>query len=398
MTLAAASLFVSPACPPLAAPSRSRVVIAAPLRPLFARRLSARRPLEPPTQPPSAPPRASLSPPPNTLPVTLFNTTIHLSARLVLLCVPMLWASYGICLKCLYTLPWALPPALFNLLRLTVASLTTLPALLHHLQSARSHQTRKLPVRTALVAGFELGMWTFVVNMLQIVGLRHTTAARGAFLSQMSTIIVPIAAFLCGMEPSIPRAVLLACVVSVFGVALLTLDNVSATFSWLGDGMMLLVAFMATVYILRSKQHSAKAHAGPLVPAKVIGQTFFALLYFSLSLLAMPASVSGGAAAVAGGALAWMAGATPVLVLANVMLVLWAGVCICWLSTVLQMRGQSLVSASEAVIIFTSTPLWAALMAWPLGERFGPRGIVGAALILCATAVASKAEGDNKAA
>lgn len=273
-----------------------------------------------------------------------------------------------------------------------MASLTTLPALFHHLQSARSHQTRKLPVRTALVAGFELGMWTFFVNVLQIVGLKHTTAARGAFLSQMSTIIVPIAAFLCGMEARIPRAVLLACVVSVFGVALLTLDNVSSTFSWLGDGMMLLVAFMATVYILRSKQHSSKAHAGPLVPAKVIGQTFFALLYFSLSLLMMPGSVRGV------GAVTWFTGATPILVAANVMLVLWAGVCICWLSTVLQMRGQSLVSASEAVIIFTSTPLWAALMAWPLGERFGPRGIIGAALILGATAVAGRAGSDKKTA
>ncbi|CAN8066727.1 unnamed protein product [Agarophyton chilense] len=213
-----------------------------------------------------------------------------------------------------------------------------------------------------------------------MTALRHTTASRGAFLNQMSTIIVPIAAYLFGMEKRLNPSVIFASIVSIFGVALLTLDNVSVSFSVLGDGIMLFTALLSTMFILRTKVHTKIAEKGPLVPAKVLGQTTFAAVYFVVSSLFAPCASKNVAN--------MFIGATPMLLMANVAMVLWGGIFISWMSTVLQVKGQKLVPASETVIIFTSMPLWASIWAWPLGERFGPRGIIGASLILGATAIA----------
>lgn len=375
------SLFV-PALPPCVVALRA--VSTHPSRPIFtpARLLRARR-FRSVSRPSIV---ATLSPPPNTLPFTVFNTTVHISGRFILLLVPILWASYGICLKLLYVLPWALHPSLFNVLRLAIGCIAALPPLLAPFRDPRN---RKLSVLSPLVlAGLELGMWTFLANVLQITALRHTTASRGAFLSQISTVIVPIAAYLLRMEKQISPSVILACLISVIGVAFLTLDSVSATFSLLGDGFMLLVAAVASVYILRCKVHSTVSHPDVLVSFKVIGQTAFALIYFAISYMFFPPVTAAFSNP--------FAGATPILILINAIIVVWAGVFISWLSTIIQVKGQALVSASEAVIIFTSMPLWAAVMAWPLGERFGPSGILGAILILGATIIAANAGRKNK--
>lgn len=53
------------------------------------------------------------------------------------------------------------------------------------------------------------------------------------------------------------------------------------------------------------------------------------------------------------------------------------------------------VSAPLAALIYTSEPLWGAMFAWVVaGERWGPRGWWGAALII-ASSLASQLGGDN---
>ncbi|CDF36250.1 unnamed protein product [Chondrus crispus] len=147
---------------------------------------------------------------------------------------------------------------------------------------------------------------------------------------------------------------------------------------------MLSTAFLAAGYVLRSKVHAEKAKNGPLVPFKVIAQAFFALLYLAVS--------SAGAlkGLTAASFTTFFAGATPTMIAVNVGIIVWAGLFISAGSTVLQIAGQALVSASEAVIIFSLTPLCAALLAIPLGERFGLKGIIGAGLILVSTLLASR--------
>lgn len=313
---------------------------------------------------------------PNKLQFSILSLSFNLSGRVILAIVPLLWASYSICLKWLYCLPWSLNPAIFNVLRLSVGSLIVIPSFIYDIKKNKGNKSYNM--LSFIRAGAELGFLTFVVNVMQINGLKYTTASRGAFLSQLSTVIVPLAAFTFGMEKKIGLPVIIASIISVFGVALLSLDSISAVFTWRGDGLLLLVAFVAAGFILRSKLYSEKIPSRPLVAMKVFAQNFYALLY-SFNIFTKPQTHS---------IQSIFAGATPMLLLFNIALVVWAGFFVCYLSTELQIQGQKMVSASEAAIIFTSTPIWAAILAVPLGERFGIQGSIGALMILFATLLA----------
>lgn len=319
---------------------------------------------------------------PRAMQISLLGVTIPISGRLMLLVVPLLWGSYSICLKWLYRLPWAISAALFNSLRLSLATLIFLPQLLRELCASKPAFNR----RKLLLSGAELGFYGFIVNVLQISGLRHTTASRGAFLSQLATVAVPIVAYLIGMEPSLPASRILAAFMALSGVACLTLDGAGAPFLWRGDGMLLGTAAAATMYVLRSKILAGQD--GPLVAAKVVTQSVLALLFLAGQALLSKARLPSLATV--------FRGATPMLLGVNAGIVLWAGVMVSVVSGVLQMRGQELVSASEAVLMFSFTPLWVAVLAIPLGERFGVRGMVGAGLIVASSLLASRPEGAVK--
>lgn len=321
------------------------------------------------------------------MPVSFLGLRFAVSGRLMLLLVPFLWASYSICVKWLYRLPWAISGSLFNFLRLAVAALFVLPRLVNEMSQVGASRKERIERSHVIMAGTELGFYTLLVNFLQILGLRHTTASRGAFLSQLSTIIVPIAAYATGLEPRLGWNICLAAIMAVIGVGCLTLDNVSSPFTWNGDGLLLGTAVAGTMYILRSKLHAGKG--GPLAEMKVVSQSIMAL-----GLLAVEGYVFGNGSLPSLGSI--FAGATPVLIAVNAGIILWAGLMVSVGSSTLQIKGQALVSASEAVVIFTFTPLWAAALAIPLGERFGLRGMIGAGLILISTLLASRRTSNGK--
>ena len=276
-----------------------------------------------------------------------------------LLLVPVFWSSYSFLLKVLYSLPWAVPASLFNLLRLTIACTFLLRSIRFDKKS--------------LIAGCELGFYTTFINVLQIIGYKHTSASQGAFLSQLSAVLVPIVSVILGMEADLPWNVMAAVPLSLSGVGLLTLSGGLNSLNLNGDGMLLLVACVGTVYTIRAKQYS-KENVIRLVAMKNLFQVFFSLAYF----LWNRPSLAG-----------FFVGATPMLVFYNALVILWAAVTIGFLGPLLQISGQKLVTPTQASVVFASTPLWATLWALPLGERLSPRGWAGATLIICATLLAS---------
>lgn len=63
-----------------------------------------------------------------------------------------------------------------------------------------------------------------------------------------------------------------------------------------------------------------------------------------------------------------------------------------------EMHALKAVSSPLAALIYTAEPLWGALFAWVLlGERWGPTGWAGAALIISSTLAAQFAGGAEKA-
>lgn len=314
-------------------------------------------------------------------PIKLFGRTFYISGRVLLMLVPMMWASYIVIIKLTYLLPWSLNPVAFNVARLFIASGFVLPTVIKHFrkggESVRS--------RTVL-AGSELGFWTFVVNCMQIYGLKYTTASRGTFLHQLFTIIVPFTAFAVGLESSISPKIYGASLVSVAGVALLSLDDMAVPLNLHGDGMLLASAFAGAWFLIKSKRHADLPDSSVVIGMKVISQFLFSLIF----LVSVYAKNLSSPTAIRNAICNVFVGATPLMLGVQLGLLFICGIVVSWVSTIVQLKGQKLVSASEAAVIFTTTPLWSALMAAPMGERFGLRGILGAFLILFASMVASK--------
>lgn len=322
----------------------------------------------------------------------------------------MLWASFIACAKLLYILPRALSPSFFNASRLLVSSLFFLPTLITELRRVRrATQARPTTAASAtsaaprfLTAGLELGALMFCANLAQIAGLRYTGASRAAFLNQLSTVFVPLAAAAFGLE-ALSTSVILGAACALAGVALLTFGGSTTAAAGaaaaaagglprLGDALEILAAVFTTLYVLRVSRHAraTKGKSGPLVAVKVVTQAILSVLWLGGRRL-----WSGGAAsatAVAVSAVPW----TPLAVLMNVGLVLWAGAVVSASTSWMQTKGQAAVPASEAAILYAAQPLWAAIIATLLlGETLGVSGMFGAGMIVAGTIVSSTGSKDE---
>lgn len=328
------------------------------------------------------------------VPFTFAGKTIHVPGRQVLTLVPILMASFIACAKLLYIIPVAISPSMFNALRLLVASLFFLPLLFRELSALRKPSDSEPKGTRFLSAGLELGALMFVANFLQIIGLRYTDASRAAFLQQLSTVLVPLAASVLGVE-MLSFRVAMGALFALSGVAMLTLGAPAAvgaaSLRWLGDGLELLSALFITIYMLRTSHHVKRIpRPGPIVAVKVVTQACLSFVWLAGRWIFTRAK--GTAATATTAAVSWTFGAVAV----NVLLVVWAGVFVSAATSWLQTKGQQAVPASETAILFAAQPLWASFIASTLfGERLGAAGMAGAGMIVAGTIVsgAGKNEG-----
>lgn len=238
----------------------------------------------------------------------------------------------------------------------------------------------------------------FIANLAQIFGLRHTQASRAAFLNQLSTVLVPLVAALCGLE-ALSGRVLVGAACALAGVALLTVGGGGAAVvaagavPWLGDVLEVLAACLFTLYVLRVSYHARKAgkNSGPLVAVKVVTQAGLSLVWLGGGAMWKRVFRQGGDVVKLVGVVApW----TPVAVLLNVFLVVWAGAMVSAASSWMQTMGQKAVPASEAAILYAAQPLWASVIATLfLGETLGGTGMLGAGFIVVGTVVSTVGRG-----
>lgn len=236
----------------------------------------------------------------------------------------------------------------------------------------------------------------FAANYLQILGLRYTDASRAAFLQQLSTVLVPVAAAGMGLEVLTPRLALGA-LCALAGVAFLTLASAPATtatavaaasLTRLGDALEIVSALLFAVYLLRTAHHvhSVNGKSSAMVAVKVITQATLSCLWLVSRKLFVGMKASSAAAAGVAMSAAW----TPLSVALNVLMVLWGGVMVSGLASWMQTKGQQVVPASEAAILFAAQPLWASVVAYfVFGETMGVCGMAGAGMIVAGTVVSS---------
>lgn len=207
-------------------------------------------------------------------------------------------------------------------------------------------------------AGAELGVWLWAGFYTQAVGLKYTSAGRGAFITSLNVIFVPMLAALAGRR--VGWVVWVAAATALAGAGVLCYDGVPAN---VGDLWVLGCALTFAVFIVRLEAAAARFPALALTAVQTLAVA-------ALSTGWMVSQVHAGFAGAA-----WWA-------------VIYLAVVCTALTTWLQTVGQRHVPAPQASIIFMLEPVFAAAFAYlTIGERMGWRGAVGAAFILGATAV-----------
>lgn len=229
--------------------------------------------------------------------------------------------------------------------------------------------------------GAELGLYVFIANIAQVLGLQQTSASRASFLVQLQTVFVPVLGTLLGVD-KIKVATGISSLVAIAGVLLLSLDKNAGTQSSLtGDALEILSAFFFSVYIIRLSQIAKNVNPNPLVATKIAVQAVLSIGWAFFTELTMQAKP---AIQIASANEPW----TVQAVLTGAGVVLWTGLMTSALSGWAQTKGQQAVPASEAALIFATQPLWAtAIAAAVLGEGFGIKGIAGGGLVFIATLV-----------
>ena len=250
-------------------------------------------------------------------------------------------------------------PLLFNLLRMSLAALVLL---LINFKELRGLTPADL--RLCLTAGLFLALgYSF-----QTSGLAHTTPSKSAFLTGLVVVLVPILNLIPRVAPPTspkPNAIVfLGAILAFAGLILLTSTpgTGAAILSGmhLGEWLTLLCAIAFAAHLL------TLAHAAPQLSARRLGtlQIAFAAVFmlFALPLGSRPTLHL-----------------TPTAMLALAITALLATAA----AFTIQSWAQQLLPPTHTALILTLEPVFAALTSLLFfHERFGPRELLGAALIL----------------
>jgi drug/metabolite transporter (DMT)-like permease len=252
-------------------------------------------------------------------------------------------------------------------------------------------------------AGMELGLWKFLGCTANLYGLSQTSAGHGAFLIQLTTLLVPAAQGMTGV--AIPARLWSAIALALAGVFVFTQDTgavgggaVSAASSLQGDALCVVAAIFYATYDLRLFQWGQRVAPLQLITNKVTTQAALSvgLLAASTVFGSVTNSNSGGGGDHSGGLepiLDFFTNASPRDLGLVGAVTLWSGMIVNGIVPYLQVGGQQAVGPARAQILYASQPLWAALLSFVfLGETVGPMGAVGGTAFLAAMATAATAE------
>jgi drug/metabolite transporter (DMT)-like permease len=221
-----------------------------------------------------------------------------------------------------------------------------------------------------------------------------TTANHGAFLLQLTTLIVPVLQAFRGER--LPRQAQFALLLALVGIVAFTqeptlasdvLGNADPSSIATGDALVLGAAFFYSLYDIQTFYWGREVPRKELVTIKVGFQAFLSVL---LCVCVSQQEV-----------LAYLEAGPDYATL--VPTVLWSGLIVNALATFLQVKGMQAVGPTRAQTIFASQPLWAAGMNYVvLGSVLGLQGLVGGAsfvgaLLLAATAQAPEVEATTSA-
>jgi drug/metabolite transporter (DMT)-like permease len=241
-------------------------------------------------------------------------------------------------------------PVGFILLRFIVGAIALLPFTLRRDWRRPGASTTKRDFWLAAVA---FGLVGFAGYWLQNAGLERTSTSNSAFITGLFVVFTPLIEIVFTRRRP-DRRVLLAVVVSAFGLYLLTGASVAIGS---GDALTLACAFMFAAWIVLGSIFSQRFDAIALTAAQM----------GVLVVCAVPAVAVAGMGTITG----------TVVVAALVTGVLCSAVAFS-----LQLWGQRYVEPTRAAVILMFEPVVAGFVAYAVGERLGANGYLGALVIL----------------
>ncbi|MCC7018956.1 MAG: DMT family transporter [Ardenticatenales bacterium] len=308
--------------------------------------------------------------------------TPRLRADLALLAVTAVWGATFVMVKDAVAV---VPPMTFNAVRCLMAG-----AVLVALGWRRLVRLD----RRLVVAGIGVGLALTAGYSLQVFGLQTTTPARAGFLTGLAVVFVPFLNW-----PVLRRLPLagdvVAAVVAVIGVALLSVQALPVAFgaaaagtsstSWQlglndGDWMILGCAVAFAVQIVALGRYAPDADPMALATVEILTMAV-------VCTLVAPFAAPGGR--LMGEASSWLA------VPGNVWFAAWfTGVLATAVAFVVQASAQRFTSPERTALVFAGEPVFAAAASWWwMGERMGPLGWVGGALIVGAMVIGGRSGG-----
>jgi drug/metabolite transporter (DMT)-like permease len=318
-----------------------------------------------------------------------------LQGNLLLLGVAVLWGSYTPVLKILFNLPQGPTPELVAWIRgvLQLVILGTVVLVSQRVAKASGKETPKRhrtevfgrQVPTVALGALEIGFYNSCATLLQTEGIATSGAIRASFLIQATALWTPLLSTLFGDRPNNWQWA--GSILALCSACIVTLDQQQSVeitgFPETGDMFILaatVVYSMATVRIPSYAKNVAPLElaAGKSSALAVVASM---LLLFEFSPLD-PEPVEHLVDL-------WPAYQEQVSAWGGL---LWAGVFCGALTAFLHVKGQSMVTATEAQLVFSTVPLWSAVIAAATlpDEHLGPLTCVGALLMVVAGFVSTK--------
>jgi len=323
--------------------------------------------------------------------VCMKSESASVKSTLILASVPIAWSTYNVAVRILYGLNIPPPAALLNLCNYVV-SLSTfqfarfIQSGLGPAQPFADDKLQEQPedisqagFKSYALAGLELGLYLFLGSTSQLESLKETSASRAAFLVQTTTIIVPLIQTVLGKESAarILPAAALACAGIFLFSADESLSGLASTALNRGDLYSLAAAFFYSLHVLRLGELSPRLSSTlNLARAKTVCQLGFS------SVLTFATSSSAGNYILY---LSKLSGSTSSIIV-TVAGVLWLGIFTTAYPQWAQSYGQRVISPAVASIVYSTQPLWSALLAfWLLHESLPPKDILAGAAIVAAS-------------
>ncbi|KAK7273840.1 hypothetical protein RIF29_14904 [Crotalaria pallida] len=254
-------------------------------------------------------------------------------------------------------------PAAFTVVRFTVAAIPFIPFVL---QGWRDSHTRN--------AGIELGFWVSLGYLMQALGLQTSDAGRASFIAAFTVIVVPLLDGMLGAV--VPIKTWFGALISIVGVGMLESSGSPPS---VGDLLNFLSAVFFGIHMLRTEHLSRSIHKEKFLP--LLGYEICIVALFSAIWYLVGGRLNGTLHPLTSSwtwtmLRDWMVGFPWIPAIYTG--VLSTGLCL-WA----EMAAMRDVSATETAIIYGLEPVWGAGFAWfLLGERWGPTGWIGAALVL----------------